>query len=95
MGFVSSLYPVASFLFLRAAMRLLESWAIDGHVIQLVAGIACTALTIDAGMRLIATSMTSPYWWFTPLVVLGFGYVAWRAFRQAWKRLASPPPAAP
>ncbi len=88
MNLVSALYPVASLLFLRAAFRLFESWAVNGRSSRLGAGIACMALAIDAGMRLLAASMTSPYRWFTPLVVLAFGYVLVRAFTQTWKRLA-------
>ncbi len=91
MDLASSVYPVASILFLRVAMWLFESWAVTGRSTRIVAGVACMGLAIDAGARLFAASMTSPYWWFTPLVVFAFGYVAVRAFARTWKRLSPPP----
>ena len=87
MDFVGLLYPVASFIFLRGAVRSLEAWASLGKPVYLIMGIALMGLTIDAGARLIAVAVTAPYWWLLPLVIAALTYVAFRTVRKSWHRL--------
>ena len=49
MNFFEVLYAVSSLLFLRGALRMFESWALDGRRAFLVAGVVLAALAIDAG----------------------------------------------